>query len=89
MTIFGESAGAVCVDTLVHSPMAKGLFHQAISQSGTLYSKIAPADLNTANSAYRDKFEIPDGTSIANHIGNLDIQGQSSEYFELQKQTAE
>ena len=34
VTIFGESAGGMSVDTLVHSPLAKGLFHQAISQSG-------------------------------------------------------
>ena len=34
VTIFGESAGGMSVDTLVHSPLAKGLFVQAISQSG-------------------------------------------------------
>lgn len=34
VTIFGESAGAGNVLTLLVSPMAKGLFHRAISQSG-------------------------------------------------------
>ncbi|GAB1262164.1 carboxylesterase/lipase family protein [Aurantivibrio plasticivorans] len=34
VTIFGESAGASNVLTLMVSPMAKGLFHRAISESG-------------------------------------------------------
>jgi para-nitrobenzyl esterase len=35
VTIFGESAGAFAVGALVASPLAKGLFHRAILQSGT------------------------------------------------------
>ncbi|XP_078603168.1 pyrethroid hydrolase Ces2e-like [Branchiostoma floridae x Branchiostoma japonicum] len=34
VTIFGESAGGYTVSLLVMSPMATGLFHRAISQSG-------------------------------------------------------
>uniref|UniRef100_A0A8C4WQB6 Carboxylic ester hydrolase n=1 Tax=Gopherus evgoodei TaxID=1825980 RepID=A0A8C4WQB6_9SAUR len=34
VTIFGESAGGVSVSVLVLSPLAKGLFHKAISESG-------------------------------------------------------
>jgi para-nitrobenzyl esterase len=34
VTIFGESAGAVDVAYLMASPLAEGLFHRAISQSG-------------------------------------------------------
>ncbi|XP_078603170.1 carboxylesterase 3-like [Branchiostoma floridae x Branchiostoma japonicum] len=34
VTIFGESGGAWAVSLLVMSPMATGLFHRAISQSG-------------------------------------------------------
>ncbi|XP_074042063.1 juvenile hormone esterase isoform X1 [Leptinotarsa decemlineata] len=34
VTIFGESAGGAAVHLLMLSPMAKGLFHKAISQSG-------------------------------------------------------
>jgi len=33
VTIFGESAGAISVACLMVSPLAKGLFHRAISQS--------------------------------------------------------
>ncbi|XP_010716038.1 fatty acyl-CoA hydrolase precursor, medium chain-like [Meleagris gallopavo] len=35
VTICGESAGGVSVSALVLSPLAKGLFHKAISESGT------------------------------------------------------
>jgi len=34
VTIAGESAGAIMVGALVGSPLAKGLFHRAIAQSG-------------------------------------------------------
>ncbi|XP_053557375.1 pyrethroid hydrolase Ces2e [Bombina bombina] len=34
VTIFGESAGGVSVAALVLSPLSKGLFHRAISESG-------------------------------------------------------
>ncbi|XP_038609607.1 liver carboxylesterase 1 [Tachyglossus aculeatus] len=36
VTIFGESAGAVSVSALVVSPLAKNLFHRAISESGSV-----------------------------------------------------
>ncbi len=34
VTIFGESAGGIAVSMLASSPLAKGLFHRAISESG-------------------------------------------------------
>ena len=34
LTIFGESAGGIAVSMLAQSPLAKGLFQRAISQSG-------------------------------------------------------
>ncbi|NXL95206.1 SASB hydrolase, partial [Alectura lathami] len=34
VTIAGESAGAISVSALILSPLAKGLFHKAISESG-------------------------------------------------------
>ncbi|MFV0438386.1 MAG: carboxylesterase/lipase family protein [Desulfopila sp.] len=34
VTVFGESAGAISVSILCASPLARGLFHRAISQSG-------------------------------------------------------
>lgn len=35
VTIFGESGGGAKVDALMASPLARGLFHRAICQSGT------------------------------------------------------
>ncbi|HJQ70274.1 MAG TPA: carboxylesterase/lipase family protein [Blastocatellia bacterium] len=37
VTIFGESAGSWSVNVLVASPLAKGLFHRAIGQSGASF----------------------------------------------------
>lgn len=36
VTIFGESAGAMDVNLLMASPMAKGLFHRVIAESGSV-----------------------------------------------------
>lgn len=38
VTIFGESAGGASVHSLCLSPMAKGLFHRAIPQSGCAFN---------------------------------------------------
>ncbi|CAH1284621.1 unnamed protein product [Diabrotica balteata] len=42
VTIFGQSAGAASVEYLVASPAAKGFFHRAIFQSGSVGSFWAP-----------------------------------------------
>jgi len=44
VTIFGESAGSFAVSTLMASPMAKGLFHKAIGESGAAFSGLLPYD---------------------------------------------
>jgi len=41
VTIFGESAGGVSVEMLMTSPLAKGLFAKAISESGGLFGSTA------------------------------------------------
>ncbi len=38
VTIFGESAGSFSVSALVASPLAKGLFHKAIGESGAFFT---------------------------------------------------
>lgn len=40
VTIFGESAGSESVSVLVLSPLAKNLFHRAISESGMVISPV-------------------------------------------------
>ncbi len=44
VTIFGESAGSFAVSTLMASPMAQGLFHKAIGESGAAFSDTLPTD---------------------------------------------
>jgi len=44
VTIFGESAGAMSVITLLSMPSADGLFSRAIAQSGAAQAAAAPAD---------------------------------------------
>ncbi|MDQ7825380.1 MAG: carboxylesterase/lipase family protein [Candidatus Eremiobacteraeota bacterium] len=39
VTIFGESAGSGSVSRLMVSPLAKGLFHRAIAESGGVYGR--------------------------------------------------
>jgi para-nitrobenzyl esterase len=62
VTIFGESAGSFAVSELMASPLAKGLFHKAIGESGGAFSRTGLAletlaareekDLKFAASAY-------------------------------------
>jgi para-nitrobenzyl esterase len=42
VTIFGESAGARSVHLLTVSPLAEGLFHRAIAQSGGAFGAVEP-----------------------------------------------
>ena len=51
VTIFGQSAGASSVSSLMASPLSKGLFHRAIGQSGGAFASRILADLATAEQA--------------------------------------
>ena len=44
VTIFGESAGGHSVGQLMASPLAKGLFHRAVAQSGTGFYQFQATD---------------------------------------------
>ncbi|KQX70019.1 carboxylesterase/lipase family protein [Angustibacter sp. Root456] len=44
VTVFGESAGAMSITSLLASPRARGLFARAITQSGAAQAAAAPAD---------------------------------------------
>lgn len=48
VTIAGQSAGAFSVNALIASPLAKGLFHKAIPQSGGLLSNRLSQNLTDA-----------------------------------------
>jgi para-nitrobenzyl esterase len=48
VTIFGESAGSFAVSALMASPLARGLFHRAIGQSGAFFRADDPAAASRA-----------------------------------------
>jgi para-nitrobenzyl esterase len=43
VTVFGQSSGAISISALVASPLARGLFHRAIGQSGGLFEPLDAA----------------------------------------------
>lgn len=47
VTVFGESAGSAAVHYLLLSPVAKGLFHKAIMQSGSASNQWARGQHNS------------------------------------------
>lgn len=51
VTIFGESAGSMSVCYLMATPLAKGLFHQAIGQSGGCFGQHASLTDNKVTSS--------------------------------------
>jgi para-nitrobenzyl esterase len=64
VTIFGHSAGAQDVGLLMLSPLARGLFHKAIMQSGTPGFGVPPRSLIENEKIGRDLaklVEAPDG----------------------------
>ncbi len=54
VTIFGESAGAGCVTTLMTMPSAEGLFHRAIAESSPATSVYKPERAAGVAQAYLD-----------------------------------
>ncbi len=67
VTIFGESAGAIAVITLMVSPQAQGLFHRAISES---YADLPFAHLKERWFGYQPMEEM--GERIAEQLGCSD-----------------
>jgi len=51
VTVFGESAGAMSIGTLLGVPRAKGLFHRAILQSGAAHN-VSSGELASRIAAY-------------------------------------
>ena len=68
VTIFGESAGGISVSMLCASPLAKGLFQRAISQSGGSFGPTRPTTFPGENMKTLEMAEN-DGAQIAEKLG--------------------
>jgi para-nitrobenzyl esterase len=68
VTIFGESAGGIAVSMLCASPLAKGLFHGAISQSGGSFGPPRPTTFPGENMKRLNVAER-EGEAFAKSVG--------------------
>lgn len=60
VTIFGESAGAMSVSTLLALPAAQGLFHKAIAQSGAAHNTFTPQMGAAMTEQFMEKLGVAD-----------------------------
>lgn len=82
VTIFGESAGGIAVSMLCASPLAKGLFHGAISQSGGSFGPSRQTQTFPGENMKRLKFAEKDGEIYLKNTG-------ASSVAELRKMDAD
>lgn len=59
VTVFGESAGAFSVGTLLSLPQTKGLFQRAILQSGAAHHFLSPGTAKMVGGYLADKLGVP------------------------------
>lgn len=76
VTIAGQSAGSFSVNMLVVSPMAKGLFHKAIAQSGGMFGKELSLG-QTMQAAEEDGKQLTEKLKIASIAELRAIQADS------------
>ncbi|MFF5784946.1 carboxylesterase/lipase family protein [Streptomyces sp. NPDC012693] len=58
VTVFGESAGAICIAALLASPLAAGLFRRAVVQSGAPVAQ-PPATARRTTEAVAARLRVP------------------------------
>ena len=73
VTIFGESAGGISVSMLCASPLAKGLFQGAISQSGGSFGPTRPTSYPGENMKTLENAEKA-GVEFMNSLGQTSIE---------------
>ena len=78
VTIAGESAGGQNVITLIASPLAQGLFHRAISESGVIREKTPSQGEEHADTVIK-RFLLKDGTASDESDAAARLKGMSPE----------
>ncbi|KRT85840.1 hydrolase [Oryctes borbonicus] len=73
VTIFGLSAGGVSVHLLMLSPMAKGLFHKAIAQSGCCFNPWAWGKINGKVVCNRLKYSTNDESKMLEFLQDVPV----------------
>ncbi len=74
VTIFGESGGGAKVSIMMASPLAKGLFHRAICESGTataILQGVRQADIEANGEILFAKLGIGQGKNALEEVRNL------------------
>ncbi len=59
VTVFGESAGGMCIATLLAAPAARGRFARAVVQSGGAASVCAPEDARLVSAEVAARLGVP------------------------------
>ncbi|WP_457947725.1 carboxylesterase/lipase family protein [Pseudarthrobacter sp. alpha12b] len=72
VTVFGESAGAAAIGTLLGMPASEGLFHRAIMQSGTAERYRRPEDSARITALFLELCGLEE--SSANHLLTLPVE---------------
>lgn len=87
VTIFGESAGAWCINYLLVSKHSKGLFHAAIVQSGALDQGTLKTEMNMHIPSLHSKYvkkvgcESSSSGSVGKCLQNLSLDQLYEHYF--------
>ena len=87
ITVFGQSAGAGSVQALVSSPLAKGLIHKAIMQSGGgLRPSNSTTPLKTVEEGWKAFFDHFGITSLEQmkSKSEMELMSMYSEYMKVQ-----
>ncbi len=74
VTIFGESAGSMSVSLLQASPLARGLFHRVIGQSGGSFGPMTFRDQPSPNGASAEAFGADFAAALAGEGGETSIE---------------
>jgi para-nitrobenzyl esterase len=82
VTIFGESAGGIAVSMLAASPLAKGLFHRAISESGGYFQPPKYANEGGQNGVPL-KVAEKQGEQFFSSLGTKDVEAARTLSAEL------